>query len=71
MKDIPIKRAENLAKEYGYDQVIIYARKVGSESETGGEHMTTYGIDKANCDAAAKIGRRLQTELMGWRLPFQ
>ena len=66
MQEIPITRAQNLAKEYGYDQVIIYARKVDTEDEKGGEHMTTYGIDRAHCSAAAMIGRRLQTELMGW-----
>lgn len=50
---IPIKRAEEIAKAHGYDQVIIYARRVG---EPGQEWVTTYGIDKTHCAAAARIG---------------
>lgn len=50
---IPIKRAEEIAKAHGYDQVIIYARRVG---EPGQEWVTTYGVDKTHCAAAARIG---------------
>lgn len=60
---IPIKAAEDIATKYGYDQVIVYARKVGDD---GGEHMTTYGRDKAHCGAAAKIGNFLKYKIMGW-----
>ncbi len=49
--DIPISAARLIAEQYNYDQVVIVARKVGD-----GEHVTTYGIDKANCDVAARIG---------------
>lgn len=63
MKRIPIKAAQDIAEKYGYDQVMIYARKVG---ENGGEHMTTYGVNKANCDAMAKIANFLQIKIMGW-----
>lgn len=63
MKRIPITAAKRIANEYGYDQVMIYARKVGDE---GGEHMTTYGVDKANCSAMAKIGDFLKYKVMGW-----
>lgn len=75
MKRIPISAAERIAKDYGYDQVIIYARKVdrpagigetACDAIQGGEHMTTYGRDKANCDAAAKIGNFLKYKIMGW-----
>lgn len=68
MKPIPIKAAEAIAKEYGYDQVIIYARKVSypDEGVDGGEHLTTYGISKAHCAAAAKIDNFLKYKIMGW-----
>ena len=61
MKPIPISAAESVAKRYGYDQVVIIARAVGS-----GEHVTTYGRDKANCDVAAQIGNFLKYKVMGW-----
>jgi hypothetical protein len=67
MKPIPIPAAKEIAERYGYDQVIIYARRIGEAPEPYGEHMTTYGVDKVHCDVAARIGERLQTELMGWR----
>ena len=63
MKRIPITAAERVAKQYGYDQVIIIARKVG---DAGGEHVTTYGVDAANCDAAGRIGNFLKSKIMGW-----
>lgn len=65
-RPIPISAAERIAKDYGYDQVIVYARKVGDDPEPHGEHMTTYGIDRAHCDAAAKIGDFLKYKIMGW-----
>lgn len=63
MKPIPISAAEKVAKSYGYDQVVIYARKVG---DAGGEHMTTYGVNKEHCSVAAQIGKTLQ-RWMGWK----
>lgn len=50
---IPIKRAEEIAKAHGYEQVIVYARRVG---EPGLEWVTTYGVDPTHCAAAARIG---------------
>ena len=64
-KRIPVTAGERIAKQYGYDQVVIIARKVGDE---GGEHVTTYGIDKSNCAAAAQIGNFLKHKIMGWPL---
>lgn len=61
MKPIPIWAAKDIAKDYGYDQVIIIARKVGE-----GEHCTTYGVDKENCGVAARIGDFLKFKVMGW-----
>lgn len=64
MKPIPIAAAKRIAKDYGYEQVVIYARKTG---DSGGEHMTTYGINKIHCDVAASMGRTLK-HFMGWNI---
>jgi hypothetical protein len=65
MKPIPITAAKRIAEEYGYDQVVIYARKVSYTQEAGGEHMTTYGVNRVNCNVAARIGTTLK-RFMGW-----
>ena len=62
-KPIPIAAAKRIAQNYGYDQVMIFARKV---DEPGMEHMTTYGVNKEHCAAMAKIATFLQTKIMGW-----
>lgn len=62
-KPIPIKTAETIAKNYGYDQIIIIGREVG---EPGAEHVTTYGRNKEHCAAAARIGNYLKYEVMEW-----
>lgn len=58
-KSIPINAAKHIAKEYGYDQVIIIARKVD-------QHVTTYGIDKIHCNVAARIGDYIKYQIMKW-----
>lgn len=72
MKRIPIKAAEHIAKEYGYDQVIIFARKVDRPAGVGEtapnaikgvEHCTTYGVTKEHCSAAATIGNFLKKQM--------
>lgn len=63
MKPIPIGAARNIAETYRYDQVVIIGRRVG---EGGGEHVTTYGRDKAHCSVAARIGDFLKHKVMGW-----
>lgn len=62
---IPIKDAERIAKKYGFDQVIIVARKTG-EGPDNGEAVTTYGIDKLHCEVAGSVGRFLKHKIMGW-----
>jgi len=62
-KSIPINAAKVIAHKYNYDQIIILGRVVG---ENGLEHLTTYGGDKENCRAAAKIGAFLKYKVMGW-----
>lgn len=61
--NIPISAAKLIADAYDYDQVVIIARKVGID---GNEHVTTYGVDKVNCDIAARIGDFLKYKIMGW-----
>lgn len=57
---IPIKAAEAIAKKYGYDQVVVLARRVGDHPLPSGEHITTYGIDPTHCDVAALMGSTLK-----------
>lgn len=64
LKAIPISAAKAVAETFGYDQVIIYGRKVG---DAGGEHMTTYGTNPAHCEIAAKMGDVLK-KFMGWEV---
>ena len=66
MKRIPISAAQRIAEAYGYDQVIVIARKVGSGPEPHGEHCTTYGVNREHCAVAAKIGDFLKHKIMGW-----
>lgn len=66
MKPIPISAAEKIAKDYGYDQVIIYARRCHDTPAPHGEHLTTYGRNPEHCSAAAKIGNFLKNKIMGW-----
>jgi hypothetical protein len=66
VKRIPIVAAQRIAEAYGYDQVIIIARKVGAGRDPHGEHCTTYGVDEAHCAAAARIGDFLKHKVMGW-----
>lgn len=65
MRPVPIAAAERIAKQYGYDQVVIYARRVGDDPDPHGEHLTTYGINKTHCAVAAQIGTTLK-KVMGW-----
>ncbi len=62
-KPIPISAARHIAEDYGYDQVVIIARAVGPG---GREHCTTYGVSKAHCDVAARMGNILKYRVMGW-----
>lgn len=66
MKPIPIRAARQIAEAYGYDQIIIIARRAGDSPNPHGEHCTTYGRTKAHCDVAARIGDFLKFKVMGW-----
>lgn len=67
MKRIPISAAKAVADAYGYDQVVIYARRVGDDPAPHGEHMTTYGVSKVHCGVAAQIGVTLK-RFMSWEV---
>lgn len=69
MKPIPITAAKRIAKDYGYDQVVVYARKVGDDPDPHGEHVTTYGVSKAHCTVAARMGDHLKYNVFGWPRP--
>lgn len=66
MKRIPIAVAKKIAKDYGYDQILIYGRKVGKNPEPHGEHITTYGVTKEHCSVMARISQHLQ-KVIGWK----
>lgn len=63
MIPIPISAAKEIAINFGYDQVIIVARKTG---ESGGEHVTTYGKNQNHCKISARVGAFLKNEVMKW-----
>ncbi|PWE52314.1 hypothetical protein DEM27_31740 [Metarhizobium album] len=65
MTEIPIAAAKRIADEYGYDQIVIYARRCHDSPEPHGEHMTTYGRTPEHCSVAARMGATLQ-RFMGW-----
>lgn len=67
MFEIPIAAARRIAEDYGYDQVVIYARRCYDSPKPHGAHMTTYGRTKAHCDVAASMGATLQ-RFMGWEV---
>ncbi|WP_080747177.1 hypothetical protein [Comamonas thiooxydans] len=67
MLEIPVSAAKDIADRYGYDQVVIIARRVGDEPEPHGEHVTTYGRDKAHCGVAARVGNFIKHKIMGWQ----
>lgn len=58
---IPIRAARALADLHNYDQVIIYARRLG---EPGLEWVTTYGRDPEHCQSAARIGDALRDDVV-------
>lgn len=65
---IPVDAARKVAVDYGYDQVVIIARRVG---EGGKEHVTTYGLGDAHAKTAADIGNFIKHKIMGWPVPAE
>lgn len=62
-KPIPVSAAQRISVLYGYDQVVIIARKTG---EQGLEHVTTYGAGEEHKKVAAAIGDFIKYEVMRW-----
>ena len=58
--------AGEIGAAFGYDQVIVIARRVGAAPAPHGEHCATWGIDADHRGAAAAIGRMLTRGPMGW-----
>lgn len=66
MIPVPISAAKMIADAYGYDQVVVIARRVGEAPEAHGEHCTTYGRTPEHCAVAARMGDVLKHRVMGW-----
>ena len=60
---IQLSEMEELCTKYGFDQVIVLARKVG---EGGYENLGTHGVDMEHSAAAEAIGVHLRIKVMGW-----
>lgn len=65
MKPIPVLAAAHIAQQYGYDQVIVIARRC-DDGACGGEHVTTYGTNKEHCGIAARCGDYIKHRIMDW-----
>lgn len=65
MRPIPVSAAKRIAQEYGYDQVVVIARRVGEAPDPHGEHVTTYGVSEEHCRSAAMQGNALK-KFTGW-----
>lgn len=70
MKPIPITAGKRIAETFGYDQVVIVARKTGRGEGTG-EHVTTYGDGPGHRETAEMIGHFFKHRLMGWPEPTE
>jgi hypothetical protein len=57
---IPDRAAEAIARKYGYDQVVILARRLGDHPEPRGEAITTYGVDPDHSVVAAGMGNTIK-----------
>lgn len=69
LRPIPITAARHIAEACGYDQVCIIGRRTDHPDfidGPSGEHVTTYGINKDHCAAAARVGNTIKHKIMGW-----
>lgn len=60
MLPIPISVGKMIASNYGYDQVVIMARRCHTTPQPHGEHVTTYGRNPQHCGVAAMMGDTLK-----------
>ena len=61
-KRIPITKAKDLSKEYGWDEIII----IGIDSSDESGCVTTYGATKKLCKCAGDLGNSIATQVIGW-----
>lgn len=61
---IPANELEEIAKRHGFDQVIIIARKIGTQ---GKEAVGHYGINAEHKAMASEICDYLKYKVMGWK----
>ena len=61
MKEISIDQAKEVSEKSGYSVIVI----LGIDSETGMQHVTTYGATKSQSLEAANAGNWLKGKL-GW-----
>lgn len=68
MKTMPIPTMEafDIARRFGYHQVIIIARKMDANGDNCSEHVTATGIDENHRAAAARIGNFIKRGIMHW-----
>lgn len=59
---IPIKTAKDIAKKYGYDQVIIWAQNNAENIQ----HVTTFGKSVVDADQACQGGNYIKRKFLGW-----
>lgn len=62
-KEIPIVEAERIAKEYGYEQVVILATKKLKNKNWFDGWTTTFNIDKTRCAFLGKVAAMLHNNL--------
>lgn len=63
---IPPQEAARLCEMYGYDQIIIIARRIGQDYNAH-EAVTTCGADRENSEAARLIGEHFKYNVMKWK----
>lgn len=61
-KKIPIKTAKEIAKEFEYNQVLIFAW----DKENNRQNVTTFGKSTEDCDQIAKGGNYIKEHFLGW-----
>ena len=61
-KRIPITAAKEIAKKYGYEQVIITGF---NSTESIAYHVTTYGVNKEHCKQAEQGGNFIRKAIGG------
>ena len=66
---IPIRSAESIGRRFGYDQVVVFGRRVSDDPKLAGEHMTTWGRNRDHCQVAKHIGNTLKDDVMKWPSP--